>query len=426
MRRLVAVQVAAIVVLGLVTVIRFHVWAGVDERAHFANVEQLAEHGRYPRQEELVSRDVQRVTLPDPPDPRSEGLYGRAYEGVQAPLYYALAVPAYLIPLDGRGKVTVLRLFDLALLLVALVLAAVLARELLGDRWRFGFAAVAVVVLWPGVLVRMITVSNDVLAVPAALLFALLAVRAYKQRTPRRLLLAGLVLGLAILTKATLVYLVPVLVLLAADVLRRPGPSRGARAAAVLALALPALLVLPWVLVNHARYGTYALVGGTAEIAALFPVDPRLDVDGVLPRLGRLTEAALPQEFDPTHQTPLGGIVTRGLVVALLAFAIAGAAAGRKRLGAAAAAALGLPLLAGVAGLVVEFARDGTDVFFGRYLYGAALLFALLGAAGWLAAGRERVVAGWVAATSAVAAGFWVYLAAAYYFQDVGRKLGFV
>jgi hypothetical protein len=79
--------------------------------------------------------------------------------------------------------------------------------------------------------------------------------------------------------------------------------------------------------------------------------------------------------------------------------------------------------VAGVTGLIVQFERTGGDGFFGRYLYAAAVLFALFGAAGWIRAGRSRVVVAWAMTMSLVAAVFWVYLAGNYYFLDVGRKL---
>jgi hypothetical protein len=47
-RALAVVQIAAIFVLGAVTVARFHIFAAVDERAHLAYVQEVAEHGRLP------------------------------------------------------------------------------------------------------------------------------------------------------------------------------------------------------------------------------------------------------------------------------------------------------------------------------------------------------------------------------------------
>jgi 4-amino-4-deoxy-L-arabinose transferase-like glycosyltransferase len=420
-------QIAAILVLGATTALRFHVWAEIDERQHYANVQAIAEDGRYPLQSDLVSTEVQAITdrtypRPSPNGPRSQGLAGRTYEAVQPPLYYLLAAPAFLVPVDHRDKVVVVRLFDLALLVVALALAAALCREVLGSRWRVGYAAVLATVLWPGVLVRMITISNDVLALPVGLLVALLTVRAWRQRSPGWLLGAGVALGAALLTKATLIFMVPVLLVTAANALRWEVPR--ARVAAVLSIVVPLVMITPWMVANDIRYGTLGLLGSSPEVVALYPPGPGTATDGLLPRVERLAVASLPQEFWREYEPlEMGGAVTRGLVVALVAFGAAAALVARRRLEASSYVVLGLPLVVGVTGLIVQFERTGGDGFFGRYLYTAAVLFALFGAAGWITAGRTRVVLGWAVTVSVVAAIFWVHLAGDYYFLDVGRKL---
>ena len=430
LRALIAMQITAIIVLGGVTALRFHVWAEIDERQHYVNVQAIAEDGRYPLQSDLVSTEVQAITdrtypRPSPNDPRTRGLAGRSYEAVQPPLYYLLAVPAFLAPVGHRDKVIAVRLFDLALLMVTLVLAAALCREVLGPQWRAGYAAVLATVLWPGVLVRMITISNDVLAVPAGLLVALLTVLAWRRRSPRWLLSAGVALGVALLTKATLVFMVPVLLITAASALRWQVPR--ARVAAVLAIVVPLVMITPWIVANNIRYDTTGLVGSSPEVLALYPADPGVGTGGVLSRVGRLTVASLPQEFSYKYESfTVGGTVARGLVVALVAFGVGAVLAARRRLDASSYVVLGLPLVAGVTGLVVQFERTGADAFFGRYLYASAILFALFGAAGWIAAGKARVAVGWAVAVSAVAAVFWVCLAGDYYFLDAGRKLDHV
>jgi 4-amino-4-deoxy-L-arabinose transferase-like glycosyltransferase len=427
LRGLVTVQMAAILVLAGVTALRFHVWAEIDERPHYANVQAIAEDGRYPVQSDLVSSEVQAITdgtypRRSPNDPATRGLAGRTYEAIQPPLYYLLAAPAFLVPVDYRDKVTVVRLFDLALLVAGLALAAALCREVLGPRWLVGYSALLAVMLWPGVLVRMVTISNDVLAVPAGLLVALLTVQAWRRRSPGRLIAAGVALGAALLTKATLVFMVPVVLVAAASALRWRVPR--ARLAAALSVVVPLLLITPWMAANEVRYHTFGLVAASPEVALLYQHDPRLDVHGVLPRVERLADASLPQEFSREYEsTALGGVVTRGLVVALVAFGVAGAVVARRRLDASVATVLVLPLIAGVLGLIVEFERTGTDAFFGRYLYAAALLFALFGATAWTAAGKARVAVGWAVIVSAVSAAFWVHLAAAYYFVDIGSRL---
>jgi 4-amino-4-deoxy-L-arabinose transferase-like glycosyltransferase len=426
---LIALQLAAILVLGATTAFRFHIWAEIDERQHYANVQVIAEDGRYPLQSDLVSTEVQAITdgtfpRPSPNGPTSQGLAGRTYEAIQPPLYYLLAAPAFLVPVDHRDKVVVLRLFDLVLLVVTLALAAALCREVLGPRWRVGYAAVLAIVLWPGVLVRMITVSNDVLAVPVGLLVALSTVLAWRRRSPWWLIGAGAALGVALLTKATLIFMAPVVLATAASALRWRVPW--ARVAAVLSIVVPLVMITPWLVANDIRYDTLGLLGASPEVQALYPPGPDAG-QGVLPRVKRLAVASLPQEFWREYDVlAVGSAITRGLVIALIAFGVAAALVARRRLDVSSYVVLGLPLVAGVTGLIIQFERTGGDGFFGRYLYAAAILFALFGAAGWITAGRSRVVVGWAATVSVVSAVFWMYLAGNYYFLDVGRKFDHV
>jgi hypothetical protein len=198
-----------------------------------------------------------------------------------------------------------------------------------------------------------------------------------------------------------------------------------ARPAAVGSIVVALLMITPWLVANEDRYGTWSLVGGSPEVAALYPSDLGLGTSGVLPRIGRLTVASLPQEFSYEYEAlTVGNAVTRSLVIALVAFGAAAALVARRRLGASPYMVLGLPVVAGVAGLIFEFERTGGDAFFGRYLYASAILFALFGAAGWIAAGKTRVVTAWAVTMSVVAAIFWIHLAGAYYFLDVGDKIG--
>ena len=173
---LVALQIAAIAALGVVSAVRFHVFAAVDELAHVSYVQDVAEQGALPWegrtyvswQMEAIEQDTypQHSTV----DPRHYGLAGYSYEAFQPPLYYLLAVPVFAIPSNYRDKVIAVRLLDVVLLLAAVALLALLARALsLEHRWELLAAALAVL-LWPGIIVRTVTVSNAALELPITLL----------------------------------------------------------------------------------------------------------------------------------------------------------------------------------------------------------------------------------------------------------------
>ena len=91
-----------------------------------------------------------------------------------------------------------------------------------------GYAAALSVLLWPGVIVRVITVSNAALELPLALLYVLAVWYASTRREPRLLLGAAGLLGLCLLTGLTLIFLAPLIFLE-----RSPHPAADATPASV-------------------------------------------------------------------------------------------------------------------------------------------------------------------------------------------------
>jgi hypothetical protein len=215
---LASLQIVAIVLVGVATVARFHVFAAVDEENHFAYVQEVAEHGRLPwLGRDVVSWQVQAIEDEVYPrhssrDPRRLGYGGLSSEALQPPLYYLVAVPAFSIPSSYRAKVFALRAFDLILLLVGVALLAMLARAVLRAGWLIGFCLALSVLLWPGIIVRAITVSNAALEIPIVLLYLLMLWHATARRRPGLLVACGAIAGLCVLTQLTLVCLVPLLI----------------------------------------------------------------------------------------------------------------------------------------------------------------------------------------------------------------------
>src|SRR6266540_3513442 len=156
LRAFIVGQVVAVAVLAAITVARYPVWTLVDEGAHFDYIQTIAEHGHLPVIADVVSPQVEAIdenVYPAPPrqDPARRGLAGRSYEGQQPPLYYLIAVPAFSVPSNYLTKVRVVRAFDVLLLLGAIAVFLLLAREVLG-RGDLALAATALamtVFLWP-------------------------------------------------------------------------------------------------------------------------------------------------------------------------------------------------------------------------------------------------------------------------------------
>jgi 4-amino-4-deoxy-L-arabinose transferase-like glycosyltransferase len=430
---LASLQIAAIVVVGVATVARFHVFAAVDEENHFAYVQEVAEHGRLPwLGRDVVSWQVQAIEDEVYPrhssrDPRRLGYGGLSSEALQPPLYYLLAVPAFSIPSSYRAKVFAVRAFDLLLLLVGVALLAMLARAVLGARWLTGFCLALSVLMWPGIVVRAITVSNAALEIPMVLLYLLTLWHATARRRPGLLVACGAIAGLCVLTQLTLVCLVPLLIVPAWAFLRA---RRGARAwGTILAtLVVPALLVAPWLVSNESRYGalTASTLAKREQQAYLGPPGSEHGLSLVFSLAWRLPRAPVPQEWWPEYSNSGLAIVLRVLPAVLVAMALVALIARPRLLWSRASALLASPLVLGLGALVgIVVVADWPSSFLPRFLNPMLAPFALFAAWAWITEDRRRSWVLGAAAVLTVAAAFvWVYNGGAYYFTNVGAQLG--
>ena len=230
-------------------------WEGYDEYAHFAFIQYFATTGTLPDalhtntsrevQESMrlapmpwMQRDLRQNVTHDAwwrlPAPEREDRERRLrdlppqgatepsrdfvpiYEAQQPPLYYALlAVPYRLLsatPLITR--VWWLRFFTAALASLVIPLGFLSAREILGDV-RPAFAVTALIASMPELMLAVCRIGNDALAVVAGTLCLWLAFRTSEaQHRNRSAALLGIAVGLALLTKAYFLALLPPLVLL--------------------------------------------------------------------------------------------------------------------------------------------------------------------------------------------------------------------
>lgn len=395
-------------------------------------MQALAEDGRLPRPTDLISREALAIDdgtwpRPSPRDPARIGLTGRSYEAIQPPASYALDVPAFLVAGDHRVKVRVVRVFDLLVLAAGVALLWRLAVALAPTREAAlgGLSAALAVLLWPGMVVRTVAIGSVALEVALTAAFLLAAWRADRSGRAGPLVLAAVLLGLGLLTKLTLVDLAPVLVLVLARRLRADR-SRRAVATAAACLALPLVVLAPWLALNQARYdaptvniqGQPGVVqpigssGGGGRLGDLGPLDRRL-LDGVLP-----------QEF--RGQLGVGWVraAVDALALALLAAALALLLARGRDV---ATWLLVLPFLSGLVLVNATYVLTGNDEFLLRYL-APTLPPVALGAGIAAAASRRpavrRVLPVAAGAASLVALALWLDVAGAFYVTDLGTRLG--
>lgn len=418
----------AILVLGVVVVTRFPIWAEIDERAHYSYVQSVAEEQRLPLIDDLVSSEVQAIT--DKTWPRSstrsgDGLAGRSYEAFQPPLYYLLAAPAFAVVPDHRQKVFALRYFNLALVGLAGALLVLLAKGTVAPQHRpVAIAAGLLVLAWPGVLVRAVTVSNAPLELVVAPAFLLTAWLAVQRRTGRLLLASGVLLGLCLLTKLTLVFLAPAL-LVAAATFWRARPNLRGRIPAVAALAAPPVLLAPWLLANRSRVGDWTAntQARTQQIPFLYPEGaPRFDFDDVPDRAITLLDGVLPQEWDAQLGVWWIGLGARALVVLVLAATLAALLCAqpttRRQV-----AFFAMPLAVGGAITAWTLVFADWDIFLLRY-FQPILPASIVVATAALAARHPAWARSGTAVAAVLIAALWVDMAGAFLFTDIGDRLG--
>ena len=411
-RVLVAAQLAALVLLGAATVARLHVWSPIDEQAHDAYVQTIAEHGRLPSVGDPTPGgppgmgtvpDGDRATL------AATGIAFRNYEAFQPPLYYVLAVPAYSLASGRHDGVDSLRAFDLVLLLAAAALLALLARSTLPAAPLVALSGGLTVLLWPGVLVRGVAVSNLALELVVATALLLALVRGW-------LLRAGLLLGACLLTKLTLVYMaVPFAIVVLARL-------REQRRRALAATVLAALVVAPWVVSNLVRFGTL-----TQNDAARAQQGPVMNPGGYQYRLvdvwrgvGRLGDGVLPQDWP--LQLHIGWIYATDLV--LLAALLGGALSFAWRRPPAVLLLAGSATVGALGVAAAVMLVSNWDMFLLRYFYAALPALAVgVTAAAYRRVGPRAAGAALVLQFAAVCV-LWLHLAGAFYFTDLGSRLG--
>lgn len=417
----VLVQLVALLVVAGVSAGKVQKWSPIDEAAHYDFVQHIAEDGRLPVMGNPNHPEVRAIFFGTYPQPAADlpypPLVNRSYEAFQPPLYYLLAAPAFLTRSDHFDKIAAVRWFDVLLLFVAVGMTALLARAMLGARWLLGLAAGLCVLLLPGVVVRGVTISPQALEIVC--FTALMAVlwRIAQGGGRRWVLATGALLGALALTKITLVYVVPLwLVVCGLDLVRRRD-----FVAPIGAVAIACVLLAPWLIFNHSNYGSLTgnEQGQDLQRYMVNPTNRDLGIGEAWKYLRAMPNDLLPGEF--SGQFDVGWIkvallvLVAVLVLGWLAALVRGNAEQRRML-----LFVGLPVLCGLVLLAFSMMSSDWPILRGRYLYAALPAFAV----GLAAAVPQRVAWGGVAVFLTITGILWVDMAGAFYFTNVGDALG--
>ena len=420
---IIGAQLILTVFVAVIVAVQFKVWAPIDEEAHYSYVQQIAEQRALPvlgqTETSLQGLAIFQRIYPRPTtlDPKTIGLGGLNYEGFQPPLYYIVAVPVFDLTSNYNNKIYALRFFDVALLLGSVALAGRLARVVLRDWWMVGWSMTLVFFLLPGVVVRFVTISDMALAVPLAILFVTELWIAWERHSTRRLIIAGALAGLCVLTYLELLIVLPVFAVVLFAEARRRWSNR--RLLPLVAAALvPVVLVTPWFLFNEAKY--HMLTGGPISIRE---VTPLINPHHLHYSLSQLPGETVRSILDPTLPAEWAGafagrsVLTylgQLLTVLLLPGALVLLVGLGRRLWSTRAAILGLPWLLNVVEL--WYIRYGEQwSIYTRYTYPTLPALLILASGSAMSALRNRALAVLVAGGATVAlAVMWVYLIGPY------------
>ncbi|MCA9979200.1 MAG: glycosyltransferase family 39 protein, partial [Anaerolineales bacterium] len=190
-------------------------WQTPDEPAHFNYVRQLAE-GNFPVMER---GDYSQTYFGEVVSSRFDPTYDLdpfSYEDYQPPLFYLLQTPIFWLT---GGSLIGLRLFSVMISSVTLIVVYMVAWQVFDGRVHLALTAAGFWAFLPQHMAIMASVNNDVLSELwiAVMLWLLISYRptAVIRQTQHAqyLLLLGIVLGLAFLTKVTAYLMAPVIFL---------------------------------------------------------------------------------------------------------------------------------------------------------------------------------------------------------------------
>jgi 4-amino-4-deoxy-L-arabinose transferase-like glycosyltransferase len=295
-------------------------WEGFDEWSHYAVLQNMAtgrrlligmndpvsrevqaslelapmarqftglKHDGYWRLPEAERKDRERRLRSLPAEwtrePAEKGAH--AYEAQQAPLYYWLLAPAYrpLTRLPLPARVWLLRLLSLLAASIVIPMGFLVARRVFGDDCQ-ALAIAALIAAFPELMMTVCHIGNDSLAVAMGALFLFVLFEWKAQPHSMRLALAlGGVLGLALLTKAYFLALLPPLVALGAMEARRKqvyGP--------VVAIFGGAIVIPAWWYVRNWAL-THSISG--EQLDAAVQNAPRVDLHGAARQVNWLQAA---------------------------------------------------------------------------------------------------------------------------------------
>jgi 4-amino-4-deoxy-L-arabinose transferase-like glycosyltransferase len=197
--------------IGILFALYTPLWQTPDEPAHYHYIAQLAE-GKLPVIEtgDWDSAYLDNLKSTQFATINPQDFVTIQYEDHQPPLYYALMTPIYLLT---GGNPHALRIFSVIIGMIIVWCAYGVGRLMFPQSPHIALALAGFIAFHPQHLHIIASVNNDVLAWAWVSIMLVLAIAYIKTGDMRLPLIMGIVMGLALLTKATAYFLVAIGVL---------------------------------------------------------------------------------------------------------------------------------------------------------------------------------------------------------------------
>ncbi len=399
-----AVMVPIYLVIAALYAIKTPAWQIPDEPAHYNYVAQVVKTGAIPSLqpgdwnsaylESIKSQKFAPVALGDQ-------LGNVRYEDHQPPLFYLLEAPVYALT---GGSLIAMRLFSVLIGAGVIVIAFLIVRTLFPAQSYVALATAGFIAFLPQHVAMMAGVDNDSLAellIGLTTLACIVYLGGEKSDAPakirRQLLLIGVLLGLALVTKATAYLLVGIVIATIGLRALRERPPLGKVIVALAYAATPALTLGGfWWLHNFGVYGFPDFLGLRRHDAVVIGQARTADLIAKVGLSSTLSEAVQTTFHSFWGQFGwMGVLLPANIYAALVVFtalivigAVIAAVRFRRRLSAVqrdGVVILGVLALAALAEII--YYNLSFEQFQGRYLYpgliGIAFFFAV-GLIGWL------------------------------------------
>ncbi len=230
---------AAFVLRGVFYCVEQPMWEGMDEWAHFAYIQQIADTGELPARTDPVSPELQEslqatplssAAAADLPGAITYDAFWRLsaaeresrtaarhritralqYEAQQPPLYYLAMAPVYRTfhGASLAGRLIAIRIVSMLIASSVVFIGYAIACRVMS--WRMALMAAALLACIPGLFIDVCRVANDSLAIA---LVSCVVLGCFSARGPLGWILLGGVMGAALLTKAYVLAVAPLLIL---------------------------------------------------------------------------------------------------------------------------------------------------------------------------------------------------------------------